>query len=345
MKNGFKTLVVLCLMLCFQAVSALAAETARVEVSSAQASPGEEVSLTVSIADNPGFAGYDMRVDYDTGVMELTGFTLARVAGALSSAAPETGMATFASLDSFVDDGVIATLTFRIRDDAKPGAVSVGIAEADFFNIDENAIPVESVYGTLTISAGETVTQPDDPAETADPAEQKAAEEGNTPTPAPQQTISPKENEAAAHVSEGAALPDALVNAGLDPARAVVYEISSDADGNPAVGFVEVTVPYPAGSDGVVYRAYMIDADGGVEELPLTEDANGLTVVTDAENSFSISWLTPEEDDAARMAERADDSEAEAPSSLGAAVWIAAAVVVALGVAAAVLLLRRKRGK
>ena len=347
MKRLISAAAVCVLLLCLT-VSAFAAGT-QLEVSSAQAHPGDTVDVTVSIKGNPGYAGFDLIADYDSDVLEMTGFKLSRVSGALSSAAADTGMATFASLTSVTEDGVIATMTFRVRDGAPAGDTSVGLAGADFFNIDENAVPVDVVYGSVTVlsDAGEDDRPPTEPSDGNEPEEQEQPQSTATPTPEPQPTIPPGEESVKAEISERTDIPAALTRVGVDPGRTVVYDIHTEDGDLPVSGFVEVTVPYPEEAEnGSVFRAYMIDPAGGVEELPAEEGEEGLTVVTDAENSVSVSWLTPEEDAAAREAERVENAAetAEESSGTGSAVlWIVIVAVIIAAAAVIVILRRRKK--
>ena len=126
-------------------------------VSTAEAAPGEEVTLTVSMKNNPGIASFGLNIEYDKDVLSWTGVTK----GSISSGTWDVGVdetETWFDFENFTDDVVILTLTFTVADNA-PAGTSVVTLTYDPDNVcDED---LENV--TFAVSAvGVTVTDSDE---------------------------------------------------------------------------------------------------------------------------------------------------------------------------------------
>ncbi len=176
-------------LLTWLTTASLAAGTATLAVSSAEAAPGETVTLTVSLSDNPGYAAFNMTVDFDETRLEMTDFKLSTVGG-LSAASAATRTATYASLAESTADGALATLTFRVRDDAPGGTAGVGLTGVAFFNASEKRVSVTITAGGITVAGEEA---PQAPTGTEKPAD-------STPTPTAASTAAPETASAASPV-------------------------------------------------------------------------------------------------------------------------------------------------
>lgn len=153
-----KTIACLLIALLFCTMSPLASAESEPSfvVSSASAKPGEEVSITVSLAENPGLASFEYSVVYDKNVLEWTGVTKGNLPGNWDVAVGEA--ITWIYTDNQMYNGVVTTLTFKVKENATAQTSTVSI-EYDPDNVfDENA---ENV--AFAIAPGSVVIQNDEP--------------------------------------------------------------------------------------------------------------------------------------------------------------------------------------
>jgi len=150
-------------LLCFDT---LATGTPTFEVSEAEGQPGEEVTVTVSIVNNPGIAAIDLKVEYDTSRLEWIGVTQGAMAGNWDTAVGQT--ITWFGIGNYTEDGLAATLTFRVKSDASDGhaEVKVSYETGSVYNWDEEDVEFGVEAGGVEVAAhthnwGEwTVTTP-----------------------------------------------------------------------------------------------------------------------------------------------------------------------------------------
>lgn len=118
-------------------------KTAKLSVSKARGCSGKTVTLDISIQNNPGFGGMAFDLIYDNSVLELISCNL----GIGSSICTTSGIDTYpnkvnfqyAGTDNVPNDGILASLTFRIKDNASRGNSAVSISPEDgtfFYYID-----------------------------------------------------------------------------------------------------------------------------------------------------------------------------------------------------------------
>ena len=137
-----------------------------IRVSSAEAMPGENVDVTVSLENNPGLISMLLSVEYDDSVLTLTGCT---DAGKLGTPYHSPSFGTPYTL-SWGDDtatsdntysGVIVTLHFTVHPDAEAGAYPITISydedEPDIYNSDFESIHFELLPGTVAVGGGTPV--------------------------------------------------------------------------------------------------------------------------------------------------------------------------------------------
>ena len=114
MKRFLSLLTVAALVVTCVALAVFATQTPTVSVSGATAAPGETVTLSFSLSDNPGFATYRMGIQYDKNVLELKSVD----AGALSAGVflpnLDNGQVGFVNTTDINGDGVLFTATFKI---------------------------------------------------------------------------------------------------------------------------------------------------------------------------------------------------------------------------------------
>ena len=156
----------------------VAAGNPTVALSEVEGKPGQTVSVTIRLEDNPGLISAKVRVDYDVEALELVGYDL----GGFPAQGYSTGKLTNQPFVVNFCDGVaagnytsedFATLHFRIREDAPAGTYPLTAAcdfEGDFFNFDWDAVYFDLDHGCITVTstAGTTAT-PNTPTTSAKP--------------------------------------------------------------------------------------------------------------------------------------------------------------------------------
>lgn len=167
------------------APSALAAETPTVSISSGSVAPGGEVTLTVSIRDNPGIASTILHIFFDTSVFEVDpeqdlhaagGFTSGMVVGNTMSLALQNGytdcppgsqgvlLGWFALLGTDAQgDGEMFKVTLHAKTSAKAGEykIELGYSPESNGNADGVKIALATLPGTVTVTGSGTQTTPD----------------------------------------------------------------------------------------------------------------------------------------------------------------------------------------
>ena len=150
---------------------ALAAGNAQVTlVSSATGAlkPGDEFTVTPTLADNPGFAGVTWKLEYDNTALELTKITAdGRKAGHLlgygtfvSNVDYGNNNLVYANATCETENGELCTLTFKVRENAAAGDYTINVATSDaefkFVALDSVNIPVDFTPCTVQVAGGES---------------------------------------------------------------------------------------------------------------------------------------------------------------------------------------------
>jgi len=124
-----------------------------IDIASAQAEFGEEVSVDVSVKQNSGIADFAWWIEYDQSVLELVDI-IDLTNGALEVDA-EYGFVSYDGDTPFTHNGNLFRLVFNVVgnvDPAKYGNYSVSINEERFTYAEEYVDPVVYNAGTITIS-------------------------------------------------------------------------------------------------------------------------------------------------------------------------------------------------
>ena len=143
--------VMLALVLCvgMMAVAASAAGTPALAVSSATGAAGKTVDVTVSLSNNPGIAMLEFGVDYDSSRLTLEGMTTTGLDGAMASTS-YIWVTTNAADSKY--EGKILTITFKVKEDAAPGAADVKLTGINCGNWAEEVISVSASAGKVTMT-------------------------------------------------------------------------------------------------------------------------------------------------------------------------------------------------
>lgn len=127
-------------------------------VSSAKAKPGDTVKLTVDMSNNPGIASVVLDVSYNNKYLSLTSkpvfselFTENLDSEDLSIV-PFT-LFSYDALKDITESGALATLTFKVAEDAPSGDYIVALSydEENVFDVDFNNVSFETVAGKITV--------------------------------------------------------------------------------------------------------------------------------------------------------------------------------------------------
>ena len=134
----------------------------RFEVESAEAVAGETVVVPVSITKNPGIVSLKLDVTYDASVLELISVEageFAAISGEISYGPTEVNPFRINWYDALAEventqDGAIAYLTFKVKEDAATGntAVTLSYNSNDVFDASLNNVEFLTVDGTIAIT-------------------------------------------------------------------------------------------------------------------------------------------------------------------------------------------------
>lgn len=129
------------------------------QVSDAAAKAGDEITVTVDIAHNPGLLGTKMTLSYDENVMTLTNATNGSALSGLNYMKPSRlksgcNFLWYGSAPSAAQDGTVLTLTFTVAEDAPAGSYSVDLVclESDTFDGQNEPLAMDVRCGTVTVS-------------------------------------------------------------------------------------------------------------------------------------------------------------------------------------------------
>ena len=143
--------VMLALVLCvgMMAVAASAAGTPALAVSSTTGAAGKTVDVTVTLSNNPGIAMLEFGVDYDSSRLTLEGMTTTGLDGAMASTS-YIWVTTNAADSKY--EGKILTISFKVKEDAAPGAADIKLTGINCGNWAEEVISVSASAGKVTLA-------------------------------------------------------------------------------------------------------------------------------------------------------------------------------------------------
>ncbi len=131
-----------------------------VTVSNATASAGQEVTVTVSMKNNPGILGMTLELQYDESALQLKKITKGDALGEMTFTTPKNLVSgcrfpwdAEEVLPEDATNGVMLTLTFIVLEEASAGAYSIAFSYDNGAVIDNDMMPVALVLknGTITV--------------------------------------------------------------------------------------------------------------------------------------------------------------------------------------------------
>ena len=123
------------------------------EVGKMVATHGKEVLVPISISQNPGFAGINVKIDYDKTRLQFIGSgDIAGLDWTVNTG--DNAGAVMVSTKNYTKNGEILLLKFKVLEDAPDGFAKVSLFNADVLSIDEKTISV-----TLSSGGVEVITR------------------------------------------------------------------------------------------------------------------------------------------------------------------------------------------
>lgn len=163
MKSVLQKILIFILVLSFVFSTALfvSAEEeeipAVITVENVSGKPGETVTLSLTVSDNPGFAAFTFGFDFDSSAFEVVNASHDSDIGGQSNY--KTRLVWFRSGD-FTGNGVIAEITVKISENAAGGKYPFDLSYVlgDFSNFNEDNVPLTVIPGSITVERDD---QPD----------------------------------------------------------------------------------------------------------------------------------------------------------------------------------------
>ena len=145
-------LAVLLVFSCSAAVLAAEPMTVTVETKADAVSVGEEVSLTVSIAGNPGFTNYEWAVEYDAASLELK--KVENKLSAYLATREEEGRVNLAlmSAEPISENGTAFVVTFLVKEKAAAGLSEVKLSSKKLADLSQT-LQAQYIAGGVKIAS------------------------------------------------------------------------------------------------------------------------------------------------------------------------------------------------
>lgn len=164
------SIAVLIMSLPFYSTAAFAASPT-IGISSAEAQPGDSVDLTVSITGNPGITSIDFSVQYDAKQFELTAKKNGKLLGGtmnsqtLDKVPYYCGWINSLQKENCKDEGVLITLTFKVKDGAVNGKQEISFTQSSVtgYDADIKAVSFTPENGYIEVKNGKEPAKPSTP--------------------------------------------------------------------------------------------------------------------------------------------------------------------------------------
>ena len=173
MKKLLSIFVMLAILMNFAVLPAFAADPMSLTVSQQTAKPGDQVQVTIFVANNPGLASLKFDVAYDS-VLTLTNVTFNSAFGAMVTApTPYKNPEPLTMISPLMDisaNGVFATLTFTVANNTAYGHkadITISYNANDIYDGNYENVDVTVINGSVTIACphANTTDVPEAPAD------------------------------------------------------------------------------------------------------------------------------------------------------------------------------------
>lgn len=158
----FCSLISMNMFICF----AVSSKNPSIVINSARGEAGDTVDVTITMSNNPGFVSANLYVKYDESVLTLKkvkdGGLLSGVTHSDNYTSPY-GLCWVNDLstENFKVNGVLATLTFEISKNAKPGKTTISL-EQDILDCDIENVVFELGKGSVAVTGASKSTNSSD---------------------------------------------------------------------------------------------------------------------------------------------------------------------------------------
>lgn len=130
---------------------------AQVVVDTRTASTGGTVTVAISLKNNPGISGLQMKMRYDSSVLTLQNATAKNLAVTFSEklTANPYSILWYDGLKNVTTNGAIAEFTFKVNDKAKEGnyPITIEFDDDDISDVKDNNVHFEKVNGAVNVSS------------------------------------------------------------------------------------------------------------------------------------------------------------------------------------------------
>lgn len=124
--------------------------TAAITVGSAASMRGKEVFISISIADNPGIAALNFKIDYDKTRLKLTGCNHLSELDWTVNLGEDAG-AVLVGTKNYTADGNILNLCFKVLDDAPDGMAQITLTGLEALDVNENTVLCDVTAGGVEV--------------------------------------------------------------------------------------------------------------------------------------------------------------------------------------------------
>jgi len=120
------------------------------KVESLSARPGEEITVGVTLSENPGISAISFKIGYDSQKLKLTGFENGELTGWLVSVGGQDKALWMANTNSTAT-GAILKLRFQVLETAPEGETQITLTELESTNENEEDLFFAVENGTITV--------------------------------------------------------------------------------------------------------------------------------------------------------------------------------------------------
>lgn len=143
-------------------VPAKPAATMEVSIETVKAKAGEEIEVPIRLKNNPGITSMRLTLDYDAEALKMIDFSFGEALASTNRAssakyASPYSFSMYSATQDIKDEGVIAVIKFKVKDDVDAGDYKINISydSQDIFNINGDSIGVNINSGAICVESFE----------------------------------------------------------------------------------------------------------------------------------------------------------------------------------------------
>lgn len=167
------TVVMVAVCIPFYETGAFAASGPEISISTGSAQPGESIDVTINIAGNPGITSLDFSVQYDASQFELTGKKNGNLLGGTMNSQTfdkvpyYCGWINSLQRTNCTDDGILMTLTFKVKAGALNGKHPISFTEKEVtaYDADIKDVKFTARNGYIEVKNGKAPSESERPSD------------------------------------------------------------------------------------------------------------------------------------------------------------------------------------